>query len=353
MLASPQSFSLTQFGSPLELRAQPVLPPQGHEVVLKVHACGLCHSDLHLYEGYFDLGNGVKADASRAVNLPRILGHEIVGEVIATGPEVEGVTLGARRVIYPWLGCGACDTCAGGAEHLCSAPQQLGVQRDGGFASVVRVPHERYLVDFGELPEEQACTYACSGLTAYAALKKLLPFPRDGHWMVIGAGGVGLSGLRLASAMGLPKPIVAELDRDRWDMALEAGAAEVIDPRQDGIGKQLRKMSNGGLYGVVDFVGAGSTFSFGLESLRMGGRLVSVGLFGGVAQISPALLGLRAISVLGSLVGSLEEMREVIAIAKKGALPQLPVATRPMAEVNAALADLKAGHIKGRVVLRP
>jgi alcohol dehydrogenase/propanol-preferring alcohol dehydrogenase len=244
--------------------------------VVDVKASGLCHSDIHFYEGYFDLGNGAKIDATRIVNPPRILGHEIVGIVSEVGPDVTEVKVDDQRVVYPWIGCGQCDICRAGSEHLCSAPAVLGAQRDGGFASQVLVPDAKYLIEYGSIPEAEACTYACAGLTAYSALKKLMPFPADGKLLIIGAGGVGISGIRLVRALGLPMPIVAEVDKSKWATIRESGVAEVIDPNAEGAVRALRR-STGGFGGVFDFVGSGPSFTFGLESLVTGGKLVTVG----------------------------------------------------------------------------
>ena len=167
---------------------------------------GLCHSDLHLHlhlhlhDGYFDLGNGNKLDLCRGIAPPRVLGHEIAGTVVAVGPDASGVMVGDRRVVQPWIGCAACGPCRGGHEELCMAPRALGVNRDGGFADHVRVPHPRYLFAYDPLPEDRACACACSGLTAYAALKKCAPLGAADALLMIGAGGGGLSGVRMAAS---------------------------------------------------------------------------------------------------------------------------------------------------------
>ena len=308
---------------------------------------------MHLHDGYFDLGDGAKVDDTRIVNPPRILGHEIVGTVSAVGPDVKDVKVGDKRVVFPWIGCGKCGLCLAGNEHLCNAPAALGVHRDGGFATKVFVPDAKYLVEYGALPESQACTYACSGLTAYSALKKLTPFPASGKLLIIGAGGVGLSGIRLAKALNLPAPIVAEVDKSKWDVAKAAGAVEVVDPTEAGAVRTLLKATGGGVMGAVDFVGAGASFAFGFNALAKAGKLVSVGLFGGSTPIAPAMISMKAVSLIGSYVGSLEEMRELMAIARSGGLPDLPVATRPLNQLNEALADLKQGRVRGRVVMLP
>ena len=347
------SYQVESFGKPLAKVLRETPQPQGTEVLVKVGSCGVCHSDVHLHDGYFDLGNGNKLDMTRALQPPRTLGHEIAGTVVAVGPEAQGIAVGDRRVVFPWIGCGQCSLCAAGDEHLCNAPRALGIQRDGGFADHVVVPHPRYLLDYGSLPEEQACTFACSGLTAFSALKKVSPLGAGDKLLIIGAGGVGLSGIRLARELFDTPPIVVELDKSKWDTAREAGAGELIDPAADGAARALVKATGGGVAAAIDFVGAGSTFAFGYGALRKAGKLVCVGLFGGSTPIVPAMVSMKAVTITGSYVGSLAEMHELMTIARSGKLPGLPLTTRPLAEATQALTDLKDGRIRGRAILRP
>lgn len=348
------SYQVGSFGRPLAeaLRETPV--PQGSEVLIKVASCGVCHSDVHLHDGYFDLGDGKKLDMTRTLQPPRTLGHEIAGTVVDLGAEAEGIAVGDRRVVFPWIGCGRCSLCADGEEHLCNAPQALGVNRDGGFADHVLVPHSRYLLDFAPLSADQACTFACSGLTAYSALKKVAGLGRNDPLLIIGAGGVGLSGIRLARKLYPEAPLlVAELDKGKWDIARQAGAGEVIDPTADGALKSLLKATGGGVAAAVDFVGAAATFAFGFGALRKAGRLVCVGLFGGSTPIVPALVSMKAASVIGSYVGSLAQMRELMAIARKGELPEMPLSTEALANATQALEALRSGRVRGRTILHP
>ena len=163
---------MTAYGRPLE-RSEAASPePRGAEVLLRVGACGVCHSDVHLWEGSFDLGGGKRLDLTAGRDLPHTLGHEIAGEVVAVGPGATGVAAGDRRVVYPWLGCGACARCAAGDEHLCAAGRPVGVGHAGGFADHVLLPHPRCLFEYAPLDEALAATYACSGLTAYGALDR-------------------------------------------------------------------------------------------------------------------------------------------------------------------------------------
>ncbi len=361
------SFQVEQFGRPLAraLRETPV--PQGSEVLLQVSHCGLCHSDVHLHDGYFDLGAGQRLDVTRSVQPPRTLGHEIAGRVLALGPEVDaaagiavgsikaGIAVGDVRVAYPWIGCGRCAVCAAGEEHLCGAPRVLGVNRDGGFASHVLVPHPRYLLDAGTVDAAQACTCACAGLTAYSALMKLQGLLRAGEpLLIVGAGGVGLSAIRLAQTLLGVAPVVAEIDRGKWDIARQAGAADCIDPAAEGALKAWLKAS-GGAGAVVDFVGAAASFDFGFGALRKGGTLVCVGLLGGATPLVPAMVAMKAVRIVGSYVGTLAELRALLQLAATGALPPMPVDARPLssaAQATQGLDDLRAGRVRGRVVFK-
>jgi D-arabinose 1-dehydrogenase-like Zn-dependent alcohol dehydrogenase len=147
--------------------------------------------------------------------------------------------------------------------------------------------------------------------------------------------------------------IVAEVDPSKWDLAREAGAADVIDPRAEGGARALVKATKGGVASAIDFVGAGSSFSFGHAALRKGGKLVCVGLMGGAASVQPVMLAMKAVTVQGSYVGSLDELRELFALANQQPLPALPVTERPLAQADAWLDDLRAGRVRGRVVLVP
>ena len=351
-----RSYRLDTFAEPLVEHHADTPTPRGHQVLLAVGSCGVCHSDLHIADGYFDLGNGNRIGLAPSVAPPRTLGHEIAGTVVAIGDAVTRVAVGDRRVVYPWIGCGTCAMCIAGDEQLCSASRALGVNVDGGFADHVLVPHERYLFDFAPLPEEQACTYACSGLTAFSALKKVAaryPAGSDSALLIIGAGGVGLSGIRMAASLGLPAPIVAEVDRSKWDLARAAGAADVIDPKADGAARALIRATGGGVLAAIDFVGAGETFAFGFGALRKGGTLVAVGLFGGATSIAPAMVSMKAASIVGSYVGSPAEMAELMRLAATARFPDLPVTEVPLAAADATLADLRAGRVRGRAILKP
>jgi D-arabinose 1-dehydrogenase-like Zn-dependent alcohol dehydrogenase len=351
------SHRIVTFGHPLEAQTDPTPEPRGREVLVKVTGCGVCHSDVHLMDGYFDLGGDRKVDLTKSLSPPRTPGHEIVGEVIAMGPDVtaaERAEIGKRRVVYPWIGCGTCGLCTSGDEHLCNQPRALGVNRDGGYATHVLVPDARYLIAFDGLDDAQACTYACSGITAYGALLKTkAALAGGGELLIIGAGGVGLSGVRMAEAVLGVKPIVADIDKSKWDAAMQAGAKQVIDPSSPETLKALLRETKGGVAAAVDYVGAAATFTFGFSAIRKGGAVVVVGLFGGAAPLPVPLIPLKAATIMGSYVGSLAQMRDMMQLAKSGHLPALPVETRPLSDVSEILSRLKAGKVVGRTVVTP
>jgi propanol-preferring alcohol dehydrogenase len=347
-------FQLCVCGEPLQFKEQSTPKPAGSEVLLKVLAAGVCHSDLHLADGWFDLGGGKRLSlADRGMKLPVTLGHENVGEVVATGPDAKGVRIGARMLADPWIGCGACGPCRRGEENLCRAMKSLGVFANGGYADHIMVPHPRYLFDIGDLPPERVAPLACSGVTTYGALKKLGSVIVNEPVVIIGAGGLGLMALALLKAMGGVGAIVVDIDAAKREAATAAGAIATVDGAAPDAHKQIIKLTNGGAWSVIDLVGASGTVKIGTDCLIKGGKLIVVGLFGGNVTISTPLIPLKAMTIQGSYVGSLNELRELIALLQKAGLPSVPIRKQPLAEAGAALEDLKAGKVVGRVVLTP
>ena len=349
-----KSYDVCECGAPLRLMERPTPKPAGTEILLKVIAAGVCHSDLHIWDGYYDLGGGKRLKLSdRGVKLPLTMGHENVGEVVAVGPDVVGVKIGDRRLVHPWLGCGECAVCRRGDEQLCRTPFSIGVFRSGGYADHLLVPHPRYLFDIGGIAPEKAAPLACSGITTYGALKKVGPLLQEEPVVIIGAGGLGLMCLALHRAMGGKAAIVVDIDPVKRQAARRAGAQAVIDGNAADAAKEIIEATKGGAWAVIDLVGASRTVQLGVDSLVKGGKVIVVGLFGGDITVPTPSLPLRAMTIQGSYVGSLTEMAELLDLVRRKGAPDLPVATRPLAAVNDALNDLKAGKIIGRVVLTP
>ncbi len=348
-----RSHQVVECGKPLAWNEDATPEPSGGEVLVRIESCGVCHSDLHLWEGFFSLGGGNKLDVSRGRPLPFTLGHEIVGEVVAVGPVASGAAVGDRRVVYPWIGCNACAICASGDEHLCPASRALGVGRPGGYADHVLVPDGRYLFEYGDVPAALAGTYACSGITAYSALAKTRSLVTGRQLLIIGAGGVGMAGLALARETLDTEIWVADIDEAKLDAAKQAGADHVVKSSDPGAVKEVMAGTGGGAAAAVDFVGAESSSGFGWNTLARGGKLVIVGLFGGSFAVPLPFFPIKAVTVQGSYVGSLAEMGELMALARDGRIPPIPVETRSMDETTATLEDLREGRIVGRVAVTP
>ena len=344
--------SLVEYAKPLEPTEAPTPTVSGNEVLLRVSHCGVCHSDLHLQDGYFDLGGGQKLDVRGNRPMPFTLGHEIAGVVEAVGPDAAMVGKGERYAAFPWIGCGKCELCARGDEHMCNAARALGITVDGGYATHVVVPHPRYLLDVTGIAPEIAGALMCSGLTGYSAIKKAVAYLRAGPLLIVGLGGVGMMGLQFARA-ATDKPIlVADIDANKRRAALQLGAAEAFDPADAGARKAIIKAS-GGVGAAVDFAGSDKSLSFAQGAVAKGGAVVIVGLIGGSFSMPVPMFPLRALTIMGSYVGSLAEAREMIALVKGGKVAPIPVELRGLEQTSHALDDLRAGRVVGRLVITP
>jgi len=348
-----QSWDVIEHGRPLQSVMKETPKPKGTEVLVRITRSGVCHSDLHIWDGYFDLGGGKRFYVKdRGCIPPFTLGHEPFGVVEAVGPKAKGAKVGQKRIVYPWIGCGKCAICKSGQDNYCvSGSRFLGVNRAGAYASHVLIPHPKYLVDSTGVDDAFASTLACSGLTTYSAAAKLPELgPKD--WVaVIGCGGLGLVCVSVLRAKGVKNIIACDVDESKLAAAKKLGAKLTLDTRAPDAIQKLQSLAMGSLAGAIDLVGMPATAALGLGALRKGGRYVLCGLFGGEITHPLPPFAQRAIGLVGSYVGNLEELKEVVALAKKRKLKPTPVSTRPNSEVNAILEDLKAGKVLGRVVL--
>jgi D-arabinose 1-dehydrogenase-like Zn-dependent alcohol dehydrogenase len=342
------SYQITEHGKPLQKVLSDKPKPQGGEVLVRVTRSGVCHSDLHIWAGYFDLGGGKRFYVKeRGCVPPFTMGHEPFGIVEAVGPRVSKRLIGKKRLIHPWIGCGKCAVCKAGQDNYCvSGSRILGVNRPGGYSTHLLVPDAKYLVDASGIDEAFAATLACSGVTAYSASAKLPLLAPSDRVAIIGCGGVGMAGIAVLRAKGIKNIVACDIDDAKLAISLKLGAKETVNTRQPDAGQKLQ-----GIAGAIDFVGTPTTAALGIAALRKGGRYVLVGLHGGELVHPLPPIAQRAIGIVGSYVGNLQELKAVVALAKKGKLRPMPVATRPAQEVNGALEDLHAGRIVGRVVL--
>lgn len=347
-----KAYQVVEFTEPIEARETPTPEPKGTEVLIKVSCAGVCHSDIHIWEGYYDLGADSRLTlGDRGVELPLTMGHELYGEVVSGGPEAGDLPIDEGRLIHPWIGCGECEVCRQGLENMCLKLQSLGVFRQGAYAEYCLIPHPRYLVDIGDLDPATATPYACSGVTVFSALNKALPVADDEWLVIMGAGGLGLNAVAVAKALGVARVLSVDIDDEKLQAARDMGADATINSSSASALEDLQAAATGGVRAVVDTVGAEATATLGVAALTKGGRYVIVGLFGGGLTLALPMIPLRAISVLGSYVGNLQELKDLIALVQTGKVKPLPTATRPLAEVGDTLNDLRDGKIVGRVVL--
>jgi D-arabinose 1-dehydrogenase-like Zn-dependent alcohol dehydrogenase len=342
--------SLVAYGQPLCETVVDRPAPRGSEVLVRIERCGVCHSDLHLQDGYFELGGDRRLDITKDRALPFTLGHEIAGVIESAGDEAAGVTIGSRVAVYPWIGCGTCVVCRAGEENLCSNHRHLGITVDGGFATHVLIPHPRYLLDYAPLSPAFAGPLMCSGLTAYSALKHLGDRAERGPALLIGLGGVGMMGLAIARTLFRDPPIVADIDAEKRKAALVIGAAAAYDPSDPQARRELMK-ATGGLLAICDFVGSEKSLQFAIGVLGRGGKVVVTGLLGGTFSIAAAMIAIKAMTIEGTLTGTLAEARELLDLARAGKIAPIPTHDRPLAQAQAALDDLRAGRVVGRTVL--
>ena len=343
-------FSLTAYEAPLCETIADCPDPQGSEALVRVERCGVCHSDLHMQDGFFALGEGKTLDVREGRKLPFTLGHEIAGTVERAGPDADA-KIGAKVAVFPWIGCCACAACKAGEENLCNTNRHLGISADGGFASHVLVPHPRYLIDYAPLSPSFAGALMCSGLTAYSALKRLTAHATRGPALLVGLGGVGMMGLGIARALFSQPPIVADIDPAKREAALKAGAAAAFDPADREARRALIKSTGGGVFAACDFVGSEKSLAFATGALAKGGKVAVTGLLGGNFPLPATMFVLKAMTVEGTLTGTLAEANELMALARAGKLAPLPIEERPLSQAQSALEDLRGGRVVGRVVL--
>ncbi|MBK8765686.1 MAG: alcohol dehydrogenase catalytic domain-containing protein [Burkholderiaceae bacterium] len=346
------TYDVIEHGKPLQARIRETPRPQGREVLIRVTRSGVCHSDLHIWDGYFDLGGGKKFYVrDRGCVPPFTVGHEPFGVVEALGPEATGVKVGDRRLVYPWIGCGKCAVCEAGQDNYCLQGRFLGVLGQGAYGTHLVIPDSKYLVDASGLDEAYAATLACSGLTAFSAIGKLPALsPRD--WVaVLGCGGLGMATIAILRARGVENIIACDIDAGKLAEATAQGARLTLDTRAADALAQLKSLSGDSLAGAIDLVGMPATAELAIGALRKGGRYIMCGLFGGEITLPLPPLAQRALTIGGSYVGNLAELRELVALAQSGRLRATPVQLRPASEINRSLEELKAGTVMGRVVI--
>ena len=327
------------FGQPLKIECVPVPSPGPGEILVKVMACGVCHTDLHAADG----------DWPVKPNPPFIPGHEAAGIVVELGSDVTEFRKG-DAVGVAWLhdACLRCEYCETGWETLCESQHNTGYSCNGGFAEYVvasaafaaRLPKD---VNFAEI-----APILCAGVTTYKGLKETEA--RPGEWVVIsGIGGLGHVAVQYAKAMGL-KVVAVDVSPDKLRLAHDLGAEVVIDARSGTAIKDVLAATGGGAHGVLVTAVSPPAFAQAIGMVRRRGTVSLVGLPPGEFPTPIFEVVLKRITVRGSIVGTRRDLDEAIAFALEGKV-KATISKAPLAEINGIFANLKNGEIDGRMVL--
>ena len=345
-------WALTEWDTPLKKIQQPIPQPKGTEVLVRVTHAGVCHSDLHTAEGFYDLGHGERFYVkNRGIELPIALGHEILGEVAKVGPEAGSIPVGSRQVVYPWLGCGSCTRCFQEEDNLCAAQKGLGTLRNGGFAEYVVVPHPKYLFELGDLDPAVACTFGCSGITTLNAVSKIMPLPPHEPVLLIGAGGLGLAAISVLKAYGHESIVSVDIADDKLATAAMAGATKTVNSSGPDAAKDILAATGGPVIAVIDFVNNSRTAAMVNGLIAKGAKWVQVGVMGGSIELSLVANIFKGLTIYSNITGDLAQLQEVMRLAKDKKLSPVPVQKMPWDSVNEAMDLLKKGKVSGRVVL--
>src|SRR5688572_13436218 len=297
---------------PLEVQQLETPRPKGSQVLIKVESSGVCHSDIHLWDGgYEGLEGQFLKTTDRGVKYPLTPGHEIAGIVDSLGEEAQGFTKDEKVLVYPWIGEGLCPACRSGEENLCDKPRSLGIYMDGGYAEYALIPSYKYLIKMDEeMDTDASATLSCSALTSYGAVKNANIKPYD-NVVIVGAGGLGLMAIQLAKVLTGSKIIAMDLDDEKLNAAKKNGADNTINSKKEDPVKAVMELTDEmGADAVIDFVNASKTVETDMQFLRRRAKLVMVGLFGGELKLSLVSMPTRAYRLIGSYTGTLSEMIE-------------------------------------------
>ncbi|WJG07877.1 alcohol dehydrogenase AdhP [Aliiglaciecola sp. LCG003] len=329
---------VSTFKERLEIKDIAIPDVGAKDVLVKIHACGICHTDLHACHG----------DWPVKPKLPLVPGHEGVGEIVKLGSEIHHLKVG-DRVGIPWLfsACGQCDYCLEGQETLCLEQQNAGYSVDGSYAEyclangdyVVKIPDNLSFVD--------AAPLFCAGVTTYKALK--VSEVKPGQWMaIVGAGGLGHLAIQYALAMGM-KVIAVDTGAEKMALAKKLGATHFIDFKHDKPSEKIQQLV-GGAHGVVCTAVSKVAFAESYRSVRRGGSIVLVGLPPEEMPIPIFDTVLNAVKVIGSIVGTRKDLKECLQFAADGKVKAI-IEVKPLEQINEIFADMLKGEITGRIVV--
>jgi alcohol dehydrogenase, propanol-preferring len=340
---------------PLKVQELQTPKPKGSQILIKIQSSGVCHSDVHVWEGYYEGIDGHPLKTTdRGVKYPLTPGHEIAGIVDGLGEQVEGFSKNEKVIVYPWIGEGLCPACRIGEENLCDKPRSLGVYTDGGYAEYVLVPNYKYLVKIGDdMDTDTSAPLSCAGLTAYGAVKSANLKPDD-NVVIVGTGGLGLMAIQLAKAVTGARIIAMDIDDKKLEVAKKEGADIIVNSKKEDAAQAVMELTDKlGADAVIDFVNASKTVETDIQMLRRRARVVLVGLFGGELKLSLVSMPTRAYKLIGSYTGSLSDLIELVSLAKRGVIKPVVSNRFKLNQATEALQMLKDGKILGRGIINP
>lgn len=316
--------------------------PGPEDVLIRVEACGVCHSDVHVADGDWP-------QFAKIVKKPLILGHEIAGQVVEKGAAVRDLSVG-DRVGVPWLhwSCGQCDFCRGGDENLCVAQKITGVTVDGGFAEYVRAPASHAEKIPPSLSPVEAAPLFCAGVTVYRALKQA-GIRASERLAVFGIGGLGHVAVQIGVALGA-EVTALDISEEKLALAKSLGAFATLNATAPDTVKAIR--SHGGAHVAIVTSASRSAYDLAFNCLRPTGTLLVVGLPAENVCFPPIIMAAKEVRIRASTVGTRQDLREVLAMAAAGKV-RCQVVARPLGAVNEVLDELRRGQVAGRIVLIP
>src|SRR5215510_14801106 len=330
---------IREYKEPLRIENVETPTPEPDEVLIKVEACGVCHSDLHIAEGDW-------TSLLRLIKRPLIPGHEVVGSVTQKGREVHNLEIGDRvGVAWTHWTCGQCELCMEARENLCSNQSITGATVDGGYAEFIKAKASHALRVPDVLTSDEAAPLFCAGVTVYHAIKSSGIKPRQ-RLVVFGVGGLGHLAVQIAKCFGA-QVIAVDIADEKLEFARSLGADVTMNAAKEEVVKQIRKM--GGAHVAVVTSAAKKAYDMAFYAVRSGGTLMVVGM--PAEDLSFPAIMMREMRVQSSATGTREDLREVLDLAAAGKI-RCQIETESLANVNAVLDRMRAGTITGRVVLK-
>ena len=318
----------------VEKELRPIKP---NEALLSMECCGVCHTDLHVKNADFGDVSGI------------VLGHEGIGVVTEVGADVTSLKVGDRAsVAWFFEGCGHCEYCVTGRETLCREVRNAGYTADGGMAEKCIVTADYAVKVPDGLGSAEASSITCAGVTTYKAIK--VSKVQAGQWLIVyGLGGLGKLALQYAKNVFNAKVIAVDINDAQLEFAKELGADIVINPLKEDGAKVIQEQVGGAHAAVVTAVGK-SAFNSAVDAVRAGGRVVAVGLPVESMDLSIPRLVLDGIEVIGSLVGTREDLKEAFQFGAEGkVVPKVEM--RKPEDINDIFTEMEEGKIKGRMVI--